>query len=72
MDNELPIEVRKQIINNQIAAFRQGIYLDEVSHKINKRLGNTDKCEQLEKELLKLNQEMDGWLAELNSLDKSS
>ena len=65
---ELPIETKRGIIAQQIAGYAQNIYLSELAHKINKRLGNTDKTDAIEKDLTRLHMERDLWVAELEAL----
>lgn len=66
--DELPVEIKRQILMNQISQYKGSIYLTEITHKVNKRLGNADKLEQLEKELVRLNKEMDAFQQEFDAL----
>ena len=68
MTDELPIETKKAIIGQQLTQYRGSIYLMQLTHRVNKSLGNADKMAELEKELVRLNREMEEWKKELDTL----
>jgi hypothetical protein len=65
---EPTIEIQRAILAQQIASYANGMYLSKVAHKINKQLGNMEKCAEIEKDMIRLQREIDLWQAELDAL----
>ena len=72
---ELTKEVRIQLIQNEIAGNVQARYVLELRHRINKKLGNTEANEAIEKDLFKVEatiDELSKALAEIEEVNEKS
>jgi vacuolar-type H+-ATPase subunit D/Vma8 len=66
---EPTIEVKRTILLQQISGYANGIYLNETAYAVNKKLGNKERCAEIEKDLIRLQAEVGAWQAELNALE---
>lgn len=63
----IPVEIKKQILQQEISMYHNTRYQLEIRHRINKKLGNTpEQLKAIENELVKI----ESALAELDIIEK--
>lgn len=68
LDSLIPIEIRRRIIEQEMAQIRNGLYMLGLRYKVNKRLGNTEALASLEDESVKTQAMLDEYEKELAML----
>ena len=71
-NNDIPVETKRAIINQEIQMHRNTVYLLGLRHRVNKRLNNPDGIlKQIEDEMAKEEQAIDILSEELARLEQT-
>jgi hypothetical protein len=69
-DSTIPVEVQAALIEQEIASYRNSIYIVGVRHRVAKRLADKERMEACATELEKLEQALDELQAILGELQQ--
>ncbi len=52
-------EAQAQLIEQEITIWNNTLYMYQLRHRVNKKLGNIEACQQLESDMVKVEQALD-------------